>query len=173
MRFVGQEALCLANDFPEGAPDRTQVGIVEVVRTDVDPVVELASGADVVVITREDARDVFRLGGEPAEMAERARQALQAESLVLTLGDQGSAWVSSEGAGKAEAYPTVVIDRLGAGDAFMAGIIDGILDSDLERGVATGTALASLALGTHGDHVIATRDDVERMVSDTHRSVDR
>lgn len=135
--------------------------------------IELASGADVVVITGEDARDVFRLGGEPAEMAERARQALQAESLVLTLGDQGSAWVSSEGAGKAEAYPTVVIDRLGAGDAFMAGIIDGILDSDLERGVATGTALASLALGTHGDHVIATRDDVERMVSDTHRSVDR
>ena len=66
-----------------------------------------------------------------------------------------------------------LVRNVDAGDAFMAGIIDGILDSDLERGVATGTALASLALGTHGDHVIATRDDVERMVSDTHRSVDR
>jgi 2-dehydro-3-deoxygluconokinase len=134
---------------------------------------DLARGTDVVVLAKEDARDVFDLAGEPADVAERAREELETNSLVLTLGDQGAICVTEEGSGKIEAHPTAVIDRLGAGDAFMAGIIDGLIDGDLKRGLATGTALASLALGTHGDHVVATREHVQRMIDVGGRSVDR
>jgi 2-dehydro-3-deoxygluconokinase len=135
--------------------------------------IELSAGADVVVVTREDAKDVFGLAGEPAEMARRALDTLNARSLVLTMGEQGSFWLSADDSGKAEAHPTVVVDRLGAGDAFMAGIIDGLLDGNLERGVTAGTALASLALGAHGDHVVTTRGEVDRMIDGKGRSVDR
>jgi 2-dehydro-3-deoxygluconokinase len=134
---------------------------------------DLARGADAVVLTREDASDVFDLAGEPADVAERVRDELETDSLVLTLGDQGSVWVSKEGSGKIEAHPTAVIDRLGAGDALMAGIIDGLLAGDLKHGLVIGTALASLALGTNGDHVVTTRAEVARLIEGGRREVDR
>lgn len=81
--------------------------------------------------------------------------------------------VSDHGTGSESAIPTVIVDRLGAGDAFMAGVIDGLLADDMERGVKTGTVLASLALGTRGDHVITTRDEVERFLGSGGRAVDR
>jgi len=71
------------------------------------------------------------------------------------------------------ALPTEIVDRLGAGDAFMAGVIDGLLDDDLERGLKTGTVLAALALGSHGDHVVTTRDEVSRLIDGGGRSIDR
>ncbi len=138
-----------------------------------DSVTEIASGADLVVLTREDARDVFDITGEPEEVAERARKMLETERLVLTLGEGGSLWATEGGLGAMAAFPTSIVDRLGAGDAFVAGVIDGLLDDDLEGGIRTGTALASLALSVQGDHVAATRDEIERMIEGGSRSVDR
>ena len=134
---------------------------------------DLAKGADVVVITREDASDVFEMTGEPGDVAERLRTLLEADCVVLTLGDGGSVWDSDKGTGSQAAIPTVIVDRLGAGDAFMAGVIDGLLADDIDRGVRTGTVLASLALGTRGDHVITTRDEVDRILAGGGRIVDR
>jgi 2-dehydro-3-deoxygluconokinase len=133
----------------------------------------LAVGADLVVLTREDARDVFEFSGEPAAVAAEARKRLGVRTVVLTLGEQGSMWDSESGSGKVDALPTEIVDRLGAGDAFMAGVIDGLLDNDLERGLRTGSALASLALGSHGDHVITNRAEVDRLLEGGGRVVDR
>jgi len=133
----------------------------------------LAAGADLVVLTQEDARDVFGISGEPSAVAAEARKRLEVETVVLTLGDKGSMWDSESGSGRVDALPTVIIDRLGAGDAFMAGVIDGILDDDLERGLKTGTVLASLALGSRGDHVITTRAEVDRLIDGGGRAIDR
>lgn len=133
----------------------------------------LATGADLVVLTQEDARDVFGFGGEPEAVASEARKMLEVGTVVLTLGDQGSILDSEKGSGRVEVFPTEIIDRLGAGDAFMAGVIDGFLDDDLERGVKTGSLLASLALGSHGDHVITTRAEVDRLMEGGGRAIDR
>lgn len=134
---------------------------------------QLATGADLVVLTREDARDVFGIRGEPVVVATEARKRLEVGTVVVTLGDQGSLWDSEGGSGRVVALPTEIVDRLGAGDAFMAGVIDGLLDDDLERGMRTGTLLASLALGSHGDHVITTREEVDRLLEGGGRSIDR
>jgi 2-dehydro-3-deoxygluconokinase len=133
----------------------------------------LAAGADIVVVTREDARDVFGFIGEPAAVAAQARKRLQVGTVVVTLGDQGCLWDSASGTGRVDALLTAIVDRLGAGDAFMAGVIDGVLDDDFERGLRTGTALASLALGSRGDHVLTTREEVNRLVEGGGRAVDR
>ncbi len=134
---------------------------------------EVALGADLVVITREDARDVFGLDGPPDAVAAETRKRLEAGTVVVTLGADGSLWDSDAGSGRVEAIPTTIVDRLGAGDAFTAGVIDGLLDDDLERGLRTGTILASLALGSRGDHVITTRAEVDRLLSGGGRGVDR
>jgi 2-dehydro-3-deoxygluconokinase len=134
---------------------------------------ELVAGADLVVVTREDARDVFGITGEPGVVATEARRRLDVGTVVVTLGDQGSLWDSDSGSGQVNALPTEIVDRLGAGDAFMAGVIDGLLDDDLERGLRTGSLLASLALGSHGDHVITTREEVDRLLEGGGRAIDR
>ena len=134
---------------------------------------ELVTGADVVVLTREDARDVFGFTGEPGDVVAKARKTLEAGMVVLTLGEQGSMWDSVGGSGRIDAIATEIVDRLGAGDAFMAGVIDGLLDDDLEDGLRRGTVLASLALGSRGDHVVTTRDEVDRLIEGGGRTVDR
>lgn len=138
-----------------------------------DCLAEMAAAADLVVATREDARDVFDITGEPREVVTELRKALGVRTVVVTVGDQGSVWGSETGSGVVEAIPTQIVDRLGAGDAFMAGVIDGLLDDDLEGGMRTGTALASMALGSHGDHVVANRDEVERLKAGGGRAIDR
>lgn len=57
---------------------------------------------------------------------------------------------------------TPVIDRIGGGDAFAAGIIDGLLTTDtLAAAAQRGLALAALKHGLHGDLAPFTRRAVE------------
>ena len=134
---------------------------------------EIGEGADVVVLTREDARDVFGYTGDIDAVLAKAQRALAASAVVLTLGEQGAAWLSDHDSGHVAAHPTTIVDRLGAGDAFMAGVIEGLLTDDFERGVRIGTVLASLALGTDGDHALTTSEEVLQVLEGGGRSVDR
>jgi len=92
---------------------------------------------------------------------------------VLTDGANG-VWLGYEG--RAEhfaAIPTKTIDRIGAGDAFCAGLIAGILVNDLRHGVRLGQAMASLKHTMHGDHFLGTMADVERILGVKGRDVRR
>ncbi|MDQ0836133.1 2-dehydro-3-deoxygluconokinase [Streptomyces achromogenes] len=58
-----------------------------------------------------------------------------------------------------------VLDRIGSGDAFAAGLIHGLLtDASLERAVAYGTAHGALAMTTPGDVSMATLTEVEALL---------
>lgn len=107
--------------------------------------------ADIVFCSLRDAATLFGAGTKPEEAAAALRELSPARTLVVTLGEQG-AWA----AGGAEslrvpAVPVRVIDRPGAGDAFVAGVLHGLLNGDLAAGLHHGTHLASLALGRFGD----------------------
>lgn len=78
---------------------------------------------------------------------------LGAELVVVTLGAQGVTWQAASGAsGEAPTRATTVVDTVGAGDSFMAGLLSGLLDAD-----ALG---ARASLQPSGDGVI--RAAVER-----------
>jgi 2-dehydro-3-deoxygluconokinase len=62
---------------------------------------------------------------------------------------------------KQAAIPAQTVDRLGAGDAFAAGVLDGWLDGSLAEGLERGTALAALALAQAGDMLITSRAEME------------
>jgi fructokinase len=62
--------------------------------------------------------------------------------VVITSGSAGAtAWVPGRAGVKRPAFPTRVVDTVGAGDAFMSGLLDGLG----RRGLATPGALGSLA----------------------------
>ncbi|MFE4757691.1 sugar kinase [Streptomyces mirabilis] len=59
-----------------------------------------------------------------------------------------------------------VLDRIGSGDAFAAGLIHGLLsDTGLERALAYGTAHGALTMTTPGDVSMATLAEVEALIA--------
>lgn len=136
----------------------------------ISPLLQLA---DIVVCGKDDARDVLGIDGAPAEVAARLAEDFSSEFVVVTGGAEGAWWSSSGDFGFVPSVPVAVIDRLGAGDAFTAGLIDGLLDGEFADGVARGTALAAVALTTRGDQVQITREEMLAMVDGFDRDVDR
>jgi 2-dehydro-3-deoxygluconokinase len=61
-----------------------------------------------------------------------------------------------------------VVDRMGGGDCFAAGLIYAILnDRPAPEGVGFAVAASALTLSCHGDFTRLTRDEVERLLSAT------
>ncbi len=133
----------------------------------------VAAGAGVVVCTAEDARDVFDIEGSPDHIVSTLADRLGAERVVVTNGSEGAWWYERTSSGHVPGIPATIVDRLGAGDAFTAGVIDGVLDGDLQAGVWRGVAMGALALGMRGDHVRTSRTEVETLLRGEARRIDR
>jgi 2-dehydro-3-deoxygluconokinase len=133
----------------------------------------LCSMADVVILTREDARDVFALEGPPTDVLSRLRDLTGAPNLILTLGTDGAAWLANDSPGSLAGFNGHVLDRIGAGDAFAAGVLLGFLDGDLPMGIKRGLAMATLTIGMYGDQLAADPVDVDRVLDGTTREVSR
>lgn len=133
----------------------------------------LVQGADLVVCTSEDARQLFGASTEPTETAKSLSDRFDADRVVITSGQDGSWWKEGGSEGHVPAVPVTVVDRIGAGDAFMAGVLDGLIDGDLEEGIRRGSVLASLALSTHGDQPMTSRAELDSLLEGTTRRVDR
>ena len=61
-------------------------------------------------------------------------------------------------------YEVEIVDRLGAGDALAAGLIHGLLDGDLKKGLDYGAALGALKHTIPGDLPWITKDEVEAVL---------
>lgn len=99
----------------------------------------------------------------PAERAERLARAIAAEgpkAAVVTIGDEGTVAYAAGEVVATSSEHAEVIDRVGAGDALAAGVIDGWLDGDVVSGVRLGGRLAALALAQRGDMVHVARGDL-------------
>jgi 2-dehydro-3-deoxygluconokinase len=64
-------------------------------------------------------------------------------------------------------YPRFdILDRIGAGDSFAAGLIAGLLqESDAQRAVDYGAAHGALAMTTPGDTSMATLEEVRKLAA--------
>ncbi|MEX2541968.1 MAG: sugar kinase [Trueperaceae bacterium] len=121
----------------------------------------LMGEVDLLICGRNDARLLFGIDTlNEQELLDELRSHTDAPHVVITLGKEGAiAW--SEGQVlRQQAIPVTVIDRIGAGDAFAAGVIDGLLEADLEGGLSIGAALAALTLAQHGDVISVGREEV-------------
>ncbi|HSJ28499.1 MAG TPA: sugar kinase [Acidimicrobiia bacterium] len=133
----------------------------------------IAAGADLAVCTAEDARDVFGLKGDAADVAAGLGDRLGSTYTVVTDGADGAVCWHHGVASRVDATPTGIVDRLGAGDAFTAGVVDGLLDGDIDDGLRRGSVLAAVALATRGDQVWVTRSELNRLLGSGGRRLDR
>jgi 2-dehydro-3-deoxygluconokinase len=73
--------------------------------------------------------------------------------VVLKAGDQGAWYADGEERGFCPCYQAAEIDPVGAGDAFCAGLLSGLLDGQpLRDAVKRGAALGALCVSSFGDY---------------------
>ena len=134
---------------------------------------EAIPSVDVLVTNPEDAERFFGIaGGDPEQAAAALAKQYRLVAVAMTLRQTPSVWrntISAVGhAGgrtvRAASYEVEVVDRLGSGDAFAAGLMHGLLDGDLETGLSYGTAMSALKHTISGDFPWLTKAEVEGLI---------
>ena len=123
----------------------------------------LLRSTDLLICAEGDARSVFGLSGSAEEVLVGLHNLSSARHVVLTRSERGAALLIEDNLIEVEARKVHVIDRLGAGDAFAAGVLDGFLEGDVLEGVRRGTLLGALALAQRGDLLVTSRAELETL----------
>jgi 2-dehydro-3-deoxygluconokinase len=117
---------------------------------------ELARKCDLLIPSFAEAEIMtgIALGGSnSAESMLDALRSLGPPQLVLKAGDQGAWYADGTENGFCPSHPVPEIDPVGAGDAFCAGVLSGLLDGRaLREAVARGAALGAFCVSTFGDY---------------------
>ncbi len=124
--------------------------------------------ADVVVCSARDATTLFGVaeGDDRAAAVELATGfAPRARLVWLTCAERGSVAVERGGAVTAQpAVVATVVDRFGAGDAFVAGIVDSLLAGlTVADALSFAARLAALKCTVAGDQSLASRAEVNAL----------
>ena len=122
----------------------------------------------------------FGLTGTPLEAARACRQEFGCAIVVLTdrTEDGGSrgrmrALAIGEQAVESPTLSFEIVDRLGAGDAFAAGFLDGFLAGDLQQAVNQGVAMAALKHTIPGEFCLIDRAELDEFLAHGARQVVR
>jgi len=127
----------------------------------------------VIVSTEEDLERVFGIGeGPPKEMAEKARDMFGCDIVAITLRNLisvkrnkwGGCAYGPDGYMESRMYDIEVVDRVGAGDSFTAGLIAGLLDGGVEHAVNLAAAFSALKQTIPGDVCLADRKQAEELI---------
>jgi 2-dehydro-3-deoxygluconokinase len=134
---------------------------------------ELMAYTDVLITTEEDIERVFGIKGKNhGEAAELTGKRFDLKIIAITVRENPLVWKNSWTAiayrdgsiVRTSTYEVEIVDRLGAGDSFAAGVIHGMLDGDLQRALDFGVAASALKHSIPGDFAWITRDEVEAML---------
>jgi 2-dehydro-3-deoxygluconokinase len=123
----------------------------------------LIQGVELLFCSQTDALRLFKLRGSMLEVAQQLLDLSSAQNVVLTFAEQGAFLWNGKESKQEAARPTRIIDRIGAGDALAAGVIQGWLENDLASGLRYGVTLAALALSQFGDMVITNLSELRTL----------
>ena len=130
---------------------------------------EFIQMADFLFLPLRDAQNLWQFDeGIPVEgVLEQLSDIYPDTNIVMTLGAEGSIASSANNEIYRQlAMPIEIVDRVGGGDAFVAGFLYGYLQKSQHLGLALqyGTAMASLKYSIRGDVAVITLEEVEQLV---------
>jgi 2-dehydro-3-deoxygluconokinase len=134
---------------------------------------ELMPLTNVLITTEEDTERVFGIKGKDYEdVAAQTARRFGFDAVAITLRENPLVWknawtaIAYQGGKilKTRTYEVEIVDRLGAGDSFAAGLIHGLLDGDLQRGLDFGVAASAIKHTIPGDFAWITREEVETLL---------
>ncbi len=133
----------------------------------------LIAEADVLFCKGRDAALLFGCAGEPHDLMDGLKALTRARTIYGTFGERGAARLTDGAFELRPAIPVQIVDRIGSGDAFAAGALDGVLDDDPAEGLRRGLALAAIALSQHGDRVLTSRAELTAVMTSGRLDVSR
>lgn len=133
----------------------------------------LIRDVDLLICPVADALQVFGINATAEETAQQLGELTRAEHIALTLGGGGALLWDRREFHHASPFPVQAIDRVGAGDAFDAGLIWGYLQGDAPKGLVYGMAMAALKHTIPGDEWVSSLAEVEALLQSGHRDIQR
>jgi 2-dehydro-3-deoxygluconokinase len=134
---------------------------------------EFMQFCDVLITTEEDAERVLGISDHNyEEIAENLLKRFPIRVATITVRDNPLVWKNTWTAIACQAakiyrtrsYEVEVVDRLGAGDSLAAGLIHGLLEGDLQKGLDFGVAMSAIKHSIPGDFAWVTREEVETLL---------
>jgi 2-dehydro-3-deoxygluconokinase len=125
---------------------------------------------DLLVVSEEDARTVFDAPGSSAEeLARSLAKRYELRTVAVTVRDSadglGAVVVANGVTHIAPRHDVEVVERVGTGDAFTAGLIVSRLENrGWEDALRFATAVAACKLTMPGDFFVGRRADVEKLI---------
>jgi 2-dehydro-3-deoxygluconokinase len=132
----------------------------------------LLADADAVVCADRDAQLLFGIDAEEPEPARRLAEqvATNAGVVAVTRGHRGAELYAARETIRGAVEPAQVVDRFGAGDAFTAGLLWGLLeDSGAAGALEAATTLAALKCTLAGDIARFGRDELLAAIGSSKR----
>jgi 2-dehydro-3-deoxygluconokinase len=136
---------------------------------------ELASMADLVIGATRDAQSLQNDTIEGAALVRTLHQRWGGPTVILTKGAEGTYAFDGEDFHDVPAYTDVqIVDRIGAGDAFAAGLLCALLDNkSLPDAMRYGNAVAALKMTVPGDIALIHPQEVEALLAESSVEVQR
>jgi 2-dehydro-3-deoxygluconokinase len=126
---------------------------------------ELAKRSDVLLPSLVDAEILCGMC-DPEAMLDRLRE-LGPKRVAIKLGEKGVFFADEKNRSHVPCFPVSEIDPVGAGDAFCAGVISGVLDNvSFADAVKRGAGMGAFAVSSWGDYAgLPTRQELDRFLA--------
>jgi 2-dehydro-3-deoxygluconokinase len=134
---------------------------------------EFMQYCDVLITTEEDTERVFGITGKNyEEVADKTAKRFSLPMVAITLRENPLVWKNSWTAIlyqkgnvlRTKTYEVEIVDQLGAGDSFAAGLIHGLLENDPQKALDFGVATSAIKHSIPGDIAWITRGEVESLL---------
>jgi 2-dehydro-3-deoxygluconokinase len=125
----------------------------------------VATHLEMLALSERDAQGVLGFSEQGERLAEAIGVRYGVPIVALTRppeAEPGSLLLTRGSLRIAPRYPVGVVDRIGAGDSFVAGLIHGLLDGDSDLGLRLGAFAAAIGLATPGDINYLAPEDLAR-----------
>ena len=135
---------------------------------------ELLPYVDLLIASTGDAEQLFGITGSNfADVAKQLTDRFGVQFVAGVVRETPLVWRNRFGAvgysagtfHETVSYEVEIVDRLGAGDAFAAGVIHGLLDGDFAKGLHYGAAMGALKHTVPGDLPFVTLEEVEAVLA--------
>jgi len=136
---------------------------------------------DLLIVSPADARTVLAIDGEDGDIAVHIQRRYRVPMVATPLRDQQSATVgrrysvvaTAEHVWRSEGCPFEVIDPIGSGDAYDAGLLYGYLQGDIELAMRCADDLSALKHTVPGDVLFTSPDELQELLQGIPRGIVR
>jgi 2-dehydro-3-deoxygluconokinase len=114
----------------------------------------VAPHLELFVVAERDAQHVLGFAEAGERLAEAIARRYGVPLVALTrppAADTGDIFLAAGTMRYAPRYPIEIVDRIGAGDSFLGGLLHGLLDDDPDRAIRLAAYAAGIGLATPGD----------------------